>query len=134
MPMFPMARCTGRDGSACEFSTHQIGAPAWVRAPAARCFWCVEPSRLHHLIASETAGDVWSTLARLMILDRDVFSAALLRIPEGERERARAQARRAACEFVAGRLAFGDYAGRVGASSGLECAPRVPGACRSERP
>ncbi|HIE69631.1 MAG TPA: hypothetical protein EYP98_05390 [Planctomycetes bacterium] len=95
-----MTRCAGRDGTACEFSTHQIGTPAWVRAPAVRCVLCDEPSRLHHLIASDAAQDVWSTLARLMILDQDVFSAALLRIPQGERQRAREQARRAACGFV----------------------------------
>ena len=51
-------------------------------------------------MSSAAAPDVWSTLARLMILDQDVFSAALLRIPEGERQRAREQARRVACAFV----------------------------------
>ena len=96
-----MARCAGagRDGPPCEFSTDQIGAPAWVRAPAVRCVWCESPSRLQHLVAGDGAGEVWATLARLSILDDDVFCTALLRIPPGDRKRAVEQARRAACQF-----------------------------------
>ena len=77
-------RCRGVDGTACVFDVTSPGQPARFQT-AGRCPWCCE-TNLREALARSNGRDMLGRSLRIFwAKDKDVFDAAVLRLPENER-------------------------------------------------
>ena len=84
------------------FSLDILGAPVFCRPHSVRCVFCDRDALRSQLRDENSKQDVWSSLARLFVLDREVYEEAFARVPTEMREETDAAVRPLVCALVNG--------------------------------